>query len=163
MPTTVFLTKLKHDNPQSSQSRLFFLLLYLFWWFEEPATQGGECKTPVTVLGGTINRTGPKVGTKMYLILNGGSAPVSEIKLIRTDTTLDLSQKAEKVCLGTKVCYKTIGSAVEHYTYGSIFVHPNKYTILPFYQPKCGFSFDHSILLLVMYAKKLSDKNPESH
>ena len=24
---------------------------------------------------------------------------VSEIKLIRTDTTLDLSQKAEKVCL----------------------------------------------------------------
>ena len=24
--------------------------------------------------------------------------PVSEIKLIRTDTTLDLSQKAEKVC-----------------------------------------------------------------
>ena len=26
-------------------------------------------------------------------------APVSEIKLIRTDTTLDLSQKAEKVCL----------------------------------------------------------------
>jgi hypothetical protein len=25
--------------------------------------------------------------------------PVSEIKLIRTDTTLDLSQKAEKVCL----------------------------------------------------------------
>ena len=26
-------------------------------------------------------------------------APVSEIKLIRTDTTLDLSQKAEKVCV----------------------------------------------------------------
>jgi hypothetical protein len=26
-------------------------------------------------------------------------ATVSEIKLIRTDTTLDLSQKAEKVCL----------------------------------------------------------------
>ena len=25
---------------------------------------------------------------------------ISEIKLIRTDTTLDLSQKAEKVCLG---------------------------------------------------------------
>ena len=25
---------------------------------------------------------------------------VPEIKLIRTDTTLDLSQKAEKVCLG---------------------------------------------------------------
>ena len=28
--------------------------------------------------------------------------PVSEIKLIRTDTTLDLSQKAEKVCLLTR-------------------------------------------------------------
>ena len=27
---------------------------------------------------------------------------VSEIKLIRTDTTLDLSQKAEKVCLRDK-------------------------------------------------------------
>ena len=27
---------------------------------------------------------------------------VSEIKLIRTDTTLDLSQKAEKVCLMTE-------------------------------------------------------------
>ena len=27
---------------------------------------------------------------------------VSEIKLIRTDTTLDLSQKAEKVCLGAR-------------------------------------------------------------
>ena len=27
-----------------------------------------------------------------------GPTPVSEIKLIRTDTTLDLSQKAEKVC-----------------------------------------------------------------
>ena len=26
---------------------------------------------------------------------------VSDIKLIRTDTTLDLSQKAEKVCLNT--------------------------------------------------------------
>ena len=29
-------------------------------------------------------------------------ALVPEIKLIRTDTTLDLSQKAEKVCLGLK-------------------------------------------------------------
>ena len=28
---------------------------------------------------------------------------VSEIKLIRTDTTLDLSQKAEKVCLGPRI------------------------------------------------------------
>ena len=28
---------------------------------------------------------------------------VSEIKLIRTDTTLDLSQKAEKVCLSTEM------------------------------------------------------------
>jgi hypothetical protein len=37
-------------------------------------------------------------GTKIRLILKGASAPVSEIKLIRTDTTLDLSQKAEKVC-----------------------------------------------------------------
>ena len=32
--------------------------------------------------------------------------PVSEIKLIRTDTTLDLSQKAEKVCSGM-VAYGT--------------------------------------------------------
>ena len=30
----------------------------------------------------------------------GPVVPVPEIKLIRTDTTLDLSQKAEKVCLG---------------------------------------------------------------
>ena len=29
--------------------------------------------------------------------------PVSEIKLIRTDTTLDLSQKAEKVCKRRRV------------------------------------------------------------
>ena len=63
----------------------------------KPATLCGVCKTEVTILGGTINDADPKIGTKMYLILNGDSVPVSEIKLIRTDTTLDLSQKAEKV------------------------------------------------------------------
>ena len=30
---------------------------------------------------------------------------VSEIKLIRTDTTLDLSQKAEKVCFEATITY----------------------------------------------------------
>jgi hypothetical protein len=47
---------------------------------------------------GQINLVILDSGTKIRLILKGASAPVSEIKLIRTDTTLDLSQKAEKVC-----------------------------------------------------------------
>ena len=36
---------------------------------------------------------------EIKLISNDAMHRVSEIKLIRTDTTLDLSQKAEKVCL----------------------------------------------------------------
>ena len=42
--------------------------------------------------------------------------PVSEIKLIRTDTTLDLSQKAEKVCLhlGAFV-FKSFGDGCKFY------------------------------------------------
>jgi hypothetical protein len=40
-----------------------------------------------------------KGGTKTVLIMNATSVEgVSEIKLIRTDTTLDLSREAEKVC-----------------------------------------------------------------
>jgi hypothetical protein len=35
---------------------------------------------------------------EIELISNYAMHRVSEIKLIRTDTTLDLSQKAEKVC-----------------------------------------------------------------
>jgi hypothetical protein len=50
-------------------------------------------------------------GTKIRLILKGASAPVSEIKLIRTDTTLDLSQKAEKVCLSKALGAVQIESA----------------------------------------------------
>ena len=38
---------------------------------------------------------------EIELISNDAMHRVSEIKLIRTDTTLDLSQKAEKVCLTT--------------------------------------------------------------
>ena len=37
-------------------------------------------------------------------------APVSEIKLIRTDTTLDLSQKAEKVCSQKRLAKLKISS-----------------------------------------------------
>ena len=36
--------------------------------------------------------------TKKHLIIMPTFVDVPEIKLIRTDTTLDLSQKAEKVC-----------------------------------------------------------------
>ena len=36
-------------------------------------------------------------GREIELISKDAMHPVSEIKLIRTDTTLDLSQKAEKV------------------------------------------------------------------
>jgi len=39
---------------------------------------------------------------EIELISNYAMHRVSEIKLIRTDTTLDLSQKAEKVCLSIK-------------------------------------------------------------
>ena len=48
--------------------------------------------------------------------------PVSEIKLIRTDTTLDLSQKAEKVCstvgvrevyIGVKATRDLMGSSLK--------------------------------------------------
>ena len=35
-------------------------------------------------------------------------ALVPEIKLIRTDTTLDLSQKAEKVCFNTYLNHTTV-------------------------------------------------------
>ena len=37
--------------------------------------------------------------TKKHLIIMPTFVDVPEIKLIRTDTTLDLSQKAEKVCI----------------------------------------------------------------
>ena len=46
-------------------------------------------------------------GQKIRLISCGTMSHVSDIKLIRTDTTLDLSQKAEKgmpdICRGHKV------------------------------------------------------------
>ena len=35
---------------------------------------------------------------KNAINIDGANDPVSDVKLIRTDTTLDLSQKAEKVC-----------------------------------------------------------------
>jgi hypothetical protein len=57
-------------------------------------------------------------GTKIRLILKGASAPVSEIKLIRTDTTLDLSQKAEKVCLSKTLRAVQIESARSSGFYG---------------------------------------------
>ncbi|KAG4190287.1 hypothetical protein ERO13_A07G022209v2 [Gossypium hirsutum] len=41
---------------------------------------------------------------KIYLISCGPLAHVSDIKLIRTDTTLDLSQKAEKVMWDIDQC-----------------------------------------------------------
>ena len=41
-----------------------------------------------------------RLGTEIGLINWTLIECLSEIKLIRTDTTLDLSQKAEKVCLG---------------------------------------------------------------
>ena len=34
---------------------------------------------------------------KNAINIDGANGPVSDVKLIRTDTTLDLSQKAEKV------------------------------------------------------------------
>jgi hypothetical protein len=40
----------------------------------------------------------------------GHMAPVSAIKLIRTDTTLDLSQKAEKGMTGLHVASEYVGS-----------------------------------------------------
>ena len=43
--------------------------------------------------------------SKRHLILLPTFVDVPEIKLIRTDTTLDLSQKAEKVCFIYKKVY----------------------------------------------------------
>ena len=40
---------------------------------------------------------------EIELISNYAMHRVSEIKLIRTDTTLDLSQKAEKVCFSSRI------------------------------------------------------------
>ena len=40
--------------------------------------------------------------SKRHLIIMPTFVDVPEIKLIRTDTTLDLSQKAEKVCLSPR-------------------------------------------------------------
>ncbi|TYI17463.1 hypothetical protein ES332_A07G025600v1 [Gossypium tomentosum] len=45
---------------------------------------------------------------KIYLISCGPLAHVSDIKLIRTDTTLDLSQKAEKGMLLFSVCTRVM-------------------------------------------------------
>ena len=59
----------------------------------------GNSATPrprVTTHGASTILRSP--GGEIELISNDAMHQVSEIKLIRTDTTLDLSQKAEKVC-----------------------------------------------------------------
>ena len=57
-----------------------------------------QCNTEATRAGAAVQAqhvTQPS--TKMSLISSYTVYSVSDIKLIRTDTTLDLSQKAEKV------------------------------------------------------------------
>ena len=57
-----------------------------------------QCNTEATRAGASMQAsfvTQPMI--KMSLISRRTMSAVSDIKLIRTDTTLDLSQKAEKV------------------------------------------------------------------
>ena len=67
-----------------------------FYWRGAPgpsssATQGRRSRTPIASYC-----DGPFSPKKINLISCGTMSHVSDIKLIRTDTTLDLSQKAEK-------------------------------------------------------------------
>ena len=76
-------------------------MMFLVSWLGVPRgyqRHSVGCARPRSLASqGQINLVILDSGTKIRLILKGASAPVSEIKLIRTDTTLDLSQKAEKV------------------------------------------------------------------
>ena len=45
-------------------------------------------------------------------------APVPEIKLVRTDTTLDLSQKAEKVCVRQAIGHHNLSAGHVYTTVG---------------------------------------------
>jgi len=71
------------------------LRLELIFYCMPPAAPGG------TAVPGPRPRMAqapePRHGLKMRLIFWTLIRVISEIKLIRTDTTLDLSQKAEKV------------------------------------------------------------------
>ncbi len=79
-------------------SPFFFLLLVVLGVPRGYQQHSVGCARPRSLASqGRINTVILDSGTKIRLILKGASAPVSEIKLIRTDTTLDLSQKAEKV------------------------------------------------------------------
>ena len=61
-----------------------------------------QCNTEATHRRADVQaRTVTDSQEKIRLISRSTVYSVSDIKLIRTDTTLDLSQKAEKVCLTT--------------------------------------------------------------
>ena len=74
---------------------------FFFLWRKPLAGSAVLCDTamqrqPVTESTGKPDAI--RATSKMSLISSISMRSVSDIKLIRTDTTLDLSQKAEKVC-----------------------------------------------------------------
>ncbi len=92
----------------------------------------------ILVVGQTLVLWDPKVPAALdgyvqcrghvSLILKWSVTHISEIKLIRTDTTLDLSQKAEKVCFKVQELYELFPARAKCFC-GLNFVSGRKFLI----------------------------------